>query len=77
MPISITSAMQMSNTDEQLDQPANELWTVPMGYFQPHISAIQYSRTGSLVDIDKQTPVSPERFNGKGERTAVRGLPKK
>ena len=67
----------MSNTDEQLDQLASELWSPPPEYFKPHSSAIQYPRTGGLIDIDKQTPVSPERFNGKGERTAVRGLPKK
>ena len=86
MTISITSAMQMSdapfadateaNTDEQLDQLDSELWSPPSDYFKPHSSAIQYPRTGGLVDIDKQTPVSPERFNEKGEKTAVRGLPK-
>jgi DNA polymerase IIIc chi subunit len=69
--------MQMSNTDEQLDQLDSELWSPPPEYFKPHSSAIQYPRTGGLIDIDTQKPVSPERFNGKGERTAVRGLPKK
>ena len=67
--------MQMSNTDEQLDQLDSELWSPPAGYFQPHISSIQHPRTGSLVDIDKQTPVTPKRFNAKGELTATRGLP--
>ena len=69
--------MQMSDTNEQLDQLDSELWSPPPEYFKPHSSAIQYPRRGGLIDIDKQTPVSPERFNGKGERTAVRGLPKK
>ena len=69
--------MQMSNTDEQLDQLASELWSPPPEYFKPHSSAIQHPRTGRLIDLDTQKPVSPERFNGKGERTAVRELPKK
>jgi hypothetical protein len=69
----------MSNTED--------LWSPPSEYFKPHSSAVQYPRTGGLVDIDTQKPtllplslqkpVSPERFNGKGEKTAVRGLPKK
>ena len=73
-----------ANTDEQLDQLVcvqhaldSELWSPPPNYFQVHSSAVQYPRTGGLVDIDKQTPVSPERFNEKGEKTAVRGLPNK
>ena len=61
--------MQMSNTED--------LWSPPPEYFKPHSSAIQHPRTGGLVDLDTQKPVSPERFNGKGEKIAVRGLPKK
>ena len=67
--------MQMSNTDEQLDQLDSELWSPPPEYFKPHSSAIQHPRTGRLIDLDTQKPVSPKRFNAKGELTATRGLP--
>ena len=69
--------MKMSDAPfaDATEANTEDLWSPPSDYFKPHSSAIQYPRTGGLIDLDTQEPVSPKRFNAKGELTATRGLP--